>query len=177
MNRFRPSLIKRLRREETGAAAVEFSIVGLFVISLLFSMIEMGILMVRVSTFESAVARSANTIYTGQATTADEIETLICDRVSMVRDCKDNITVELVPISDWASRPNTDVQCRDAANDDQIAPVVTYQTSQGSQINYMRVCITTDVATPGLGFGLSLPKNDTGRFELVAATVFMNEPF
>lgn len=165
------------RQNESGAAAVEFAFVGLFVISLLFSMIEIGILMVRISTFEAAVAGSANTIYTGQATTADAIETAICDRVAMVRNCKDNITVELVPIDDWANRPAGDVQCRDAANDDQIAPVVTYQTSQGSEINFMRVCITTDIATPGLGFGLALPKNETGRFELVATTAFMNEPF
>lgn len=168
---------KRFRQNESGAAAVEFAFVGLFVISLLFSMIEMGILMVRISTFEAAVASSANTIYTGQATNSTDIAANICDRVAMVSNCTENITVELVPIADFDSRPANEVACIDAADENQIAPVVTYQTSLGSEINFLRVCITTDIATPGLGFGLALPKNDTGRFQMVASTAFMNEPF
>ncbi|MEO1100357.1 MAG: TadE/TadG family type IV pilus assembly protein [Pseudomonadota bacterium] len=170
------ALLKPFWRSERGATAVEFAMVGPVFFAILFSMIETGWMMAKTAVLDEAVAVISRQIYTGQAPTKAAIEAAICEKAFVFHDCVNNINVEITPISAFSAPPTTDVECLDSA-DTSFTPAVNYATGSESQTMFMRVCITTDVLTPGLGVGLALGKTSTGRFQLVSSTAFQNEPF
>ncbi len=172
----RKDLFKPFWRSENGATAVEFAMVGPIFFALLFSMLETGWMMAKTAILDEAVAKASRQIYTGQAPTKAALEAAICNEAFVFSDCINNINVETTVISDFSSPPTTAVECLDSS-DSTFTPTVTYSTGADSQIMFMRVCVTTEVMTPGLGVGLALGKTDTGRFQLVSSTAFMNEPF
>lgn len=163
-------------RDRRGVTAVEFAIVGPVFIAFLFSMIETGWLMTKIAMLDNATSQAAREIYTGKAPTQEALEAAICDRATVFIDCEANISVELVEIADFGDRPPTAPDCRDAANPG-YTPATSYATASSADIMFIRVCVTTPVITPALGFGLSLPKTPTGRYQVVSSFAFMNEPF
>ncbi len=168
--------LRRLGRNRAGATTVEFALVAPVFFLILFSMIETGVVLTRISTLDDAVSASARLIYTGQAPSRAALEAEICDRAAAFANCEQNINIELTPVSDFGFTPPTDPECRDAG-DATFAPATSFITGAGSEIIFMRVCVTTDILTPGLGFGLALPKTDNGRLQVISTFAFMNEPF
>ncbi|MEL7547375.1 MAG: TadE/TadG family type IV pilus assembly protein [Pseudomonadota bacterium] len=171
-----PSFLTRLRRRKDGATAVEFALVAPVFFALIFSMIETGWLMTKASMLDYAVNNSSRMIYTGQAPTQGALEQLLCDEAIIFPNCRENIVVELTVVDDFTSIPDTAATCTDA-NTTPIKPVTEYVSGSGGEIVFLRVCITTDVLTPGLGLGLALAESGEGRFEMVSSLAFMNEPF
>lgn len=170
--------VKRLSREQSGATAVEFAMVGPLFFALIFSMLETGIMISRVSLLDNAMANAAKLVYTGQAPEQEDIQEEICGKAFMFNNCEENVHVELTVIDDDWNAPDTDAECRDSeVEDEELQPATRYSTGNTSEIIFMRVCVTTDIVTPGIGVGLSLPKTDTGRFQIVSSMTFMNEPF
>ena len=179
---FLKSQAARLACDRTGAMqSLEFAMVGPIFIGLLLSLFEMGILMAKIAMLDHAVAGASKFVYIGAAQggaiSQADIGTFICEKSVLFRDCEENITVELKPIADFSSSPDEDAECIDSNDDDALAPVVDYQTGAGSEVMFMRVCITTDVVTPGMGLGLFLKTPDTDRAQIISSTAFMNEPF
>jgi len=165
---------------KAGAAAVEFALIAPILIGLVFSSFELGIAMVKVTTLDHAVAQAAKLIYTGAATnrgiTQDDMAGLICDELSLFPKCKDNITIELAPVSSFRDRLDSNVDCRDSTNPPTIAPSITYNAGANDQVLIMRVCLISDLLTPGMKLGLRLSTTDTGRSQIVSTTAFRNEP-
>lgn len=167
---------RRLQTRRGGATAVEFALVAPIFFGLIFSILEAGWIMSKITLLDRAVVNSARLIYTGQAPDQDALEQLICDEAVIISDCRQNINVELFVMDDFTTQPDTDVGCSDA-NNPAIQPAVHYSSGAGSDIVLMRVCLTTAVFTPGLGFGLNLAHGSNNTFELVSSIAFMNEPF
>ena len=57
-----------------------------------------------------------------------------------------------------------------------IDPVTSYHSGQRSQLLFARACFVVDPLVPGLGYGMSLPKDATGAIRLTATFAFVNEP-
>ncbi len=174
-------LFRDFAADRSGAMeALEFAIVGPTFIAMIMSLFEMGMMMTKIALLDYAVSDASKFIYTGAVQdgtpTQAEIADYICDKAIVFAGCKSNIAVELTAISDFSAPPNDDAPCVDS-DSEELDPVVSYGTGNGSTIMYMRVCVTTDVFTPGLGVGLNLAKTDTGRAQVVSAVAFMNEPF
>ncbi|MEO1014191.1 MAG: TadE family protein [Pseudomonadota bacterium] len=171
---------RRFSSDARGAAALEFAIVGPVFIALIMSLFELGLMMFKISMVDLAVSQATKFIYTGAVQsgtpTQEEIGEFICSRAVVLRDCENNITVELTAIGSFNAPPENDAPCVDSRNPD-LNPTVAYDTGSGSQIMFMRVCVTTDVLTPGLGLGLALNSTDTDRAQIVSSVAFMNEPF
>lgn len=163
-------------KNQTGTAAVEFALIGPIFFALLFSMIETGWLMTRMVMLDQAVAESSRLIYTGKAPTKEALETAICEEALVFSDCINNIHVEATTITDFGSLPDHAADCVDT-KDSAYNPSTTYSSGSGSEIVFLRVCVTTDILIPGIGIGLSMPKTSTGRYQMVTSTAFMNEPF
>lgn len=172
----RTRLLPTFLRDRRGVTALEFAIVGPVFIAMLFSMIETGWLMTKIAMLDNATSQAARDIYTGNAPTQQALEEAICERATVFIDCTANISVELVEISDFGDRPSTAPDCRDSANPS-YTPATSYAAANSADIMFIRVCVTTPVITPALGFGLSLPKTPTGRYQVVSSFAFMNEPF
>ncbi|MCV0429320.1 MAG: hypothetical protein K5905_28060 [Roseibium sp.] len=151
---------------------------------LLLSLFEIGLLFVRMAMLDFAVTRVSKSIYIGSVSsevakgeyTQADIKADVCKLMgALVPECNREITVELREISSIARLPNTNAKCRDSQTN--VNPSVTFNPGGSRSVVFMRVCVTVDLLTPGLGFGLALPKTDTNRHEVISAAAFMNEPF
>jgi Flp pilus assembly protein TadG len=183
----RAMIIRPLRKrafgllaDASGAAGVEFAIVGPIFIGFVLAFFELGMVMLRISSVDFAVAEASKFVYIGAATAGDptqsDIEDFICSRALLVSNCKQNIAVELTVVEAFFTPPPEAAPCRDSSSVDP-APVVRYQPGGTSDIVFMRVCVTTDVLTPFLGLGASLHRTETNRLQIVSSIAFMNEPF
>ena len=174
---------KRQRRfgpDAKGTVAIEFGLIAPVFLALVLSMLELGWTMTRIALIDNAVAQASKFVYIGAATSGNptqaQLEQFICDEALVIHNCANNITVELTVISDFQSPPDWDAPCVDS-DDVSIAPVVGYSPGGSGDIVFMRVCITTDLFTPGLGMGLALTRTDGGRTQIISSLAFMNEPF
>lgn len=168
--------LRRWRASTSGVTAIEFSILAPLFFALLFSLFELSLIFLRGASLDNALSASSRLIYTGQAPTQDQLEQAICDRVLFMSNCKENITVEISVVSNFLVPPENDLACRNSDNAS-FSPAVRYDTVGSAQIAFMRVCLSTPIIAPGIGLGLSLPKTDTDRFQIVSSTAFLSEPF
>ena len=172
----------RFSRDRSGVTAIEFALIGPIHIALLLSMMETGLILTKVALLDLGVSQASKSIYIGAATNGsvsrDDIKRSVCDYVDRVQpDCFSNLIIELTEISDFDEPPSPDVQCQEVGSDEDIEPTVTYNPGSTSSVVYLRVCLTTNIVFPGIGAGLHMTKTDTGKYEIVTATAFMNEPF
>ncbi|WP_306150603.1 MULTISPECIES: TadE/TadG family type IV pilus assembly protein [unclassified Roseibium] len=177
-------LFRRFWTKRDGATAIEFALIGMPFFLLFLSCFEMGLLFIRMTMLDHAVNTTSKTVYIGAITqgladntvSREDFEEDICEIVGLVvPDCVNNLTIELIEISSLIDLPDTDAVCVDASSD--FRPVVTFNPGSANSIVFMRACLTTDIYTPGLGFGLALSKTVNNRYEMVSSMAFMNEPF
>lgn len=172
----------RFSRDRSGVTAIEFALLGPLHIALLLSMMETGLILTKVSLLDLGISQAAKSVYIGAATRkevgVDDIKRSVCEYVSLVQsDCFSNLIVELTEISDFDDPPSTEAECQEVGADEDLQPLVTYEPGGSSSVVYLRVCLTTSVIFPGIGVGEHMHKTSTGKFEIVTATAFMNEPF
>ncbi len=163
-----------------GATAVEFAMIGPVFFALIFSALDLGLLQTKIALLETAATKVSRSIYTGAASsgtiTKEGIKIEVCDSMSfIVSDCINNLSVELTTISDFHSIPTSNAKCIDS--DNPIKPAVQYNPGKANDIVYLRLCLTTNVYVPGMGLGLSFPKTDSGKFQIISSLAFSNEPF
>lgn len=177
-NQFRK--LKRFIRNAKGTVAIEFAFIAPIFLALVLSTLELGWTMTKIALLDNAVARAAKFVYIGAASggnpTQADLEQFICNEAMVIHNCTNNITVELTVLTDFQSPPAWNAPCIDS-NDTSITPVVAYSPGGGGDIVFMRVCITTDLFTPGMGMGLALARTPGGRSQIVSSLAFMNEPF
>lgn len=84
-------LFRKFRRDNSGSAAVEFSLVALPFFALLFAIIETGIVFFAGQVLETGVQDSSRLIFTNQITnintTATQFKADLCNRVAVLLDC------------------------------------------------------------------------------------------
>ena len=166
----------RMYNNEDGATAIEFAMIGPLLFSMIFSLIEFAWLVIKMLIVNNAVEIASKQIYTGQVPDRAAFEALVCDNLSYISDCADNVNVEAIELNDFGDLPDNEAECRDSGDDD-FNPSRQYSTGTASALMFVRVCVTTKLFTPGLGFGAALPKQPNGSFAVVSSTVFVNEPF
>lgn len=177
--RFVRGQTKRLRKNNRGAAAVEFALVAPLFFAFIFSLFEAGILFTRIALIEDATRSASRQIYTGTAQsggmTQGDLEDLICDETYGFISCTDSITLEVTTITGFDSIPATNATCDES--DDEINPVVQYTPGARTETVFVRVCVTVPVLTPGLGLGAALQKTANDKYAVVTSFAFENEPF
>ena len=177
-------LLAALSRDKRGVTSVEFALLAPVFFAMLFSLFEVGILLTRMAMVDHAVNVVSKQVYTGVVTkgvetgtlSQSDLEAAVCDVTGMViPDCASEITVELTEITSLSELPTSDATCEDASLD--LDPAVNFNPGVANSVVFMRVCLTVDLITPGLGFGLNLAKTSTDRYELISSAAFLNEPF
>ncbi|MEM7662675.1 MAG: TadE/TadG family type IV pilus assembly protein [Pseudomonadota bacterium] len=170
------TLLRDLRVCREGVTAVEFSIIAPVFFALIFCLFELSLIFLRSSSLDNALSASSRLVYTGQTPTQDELERALCDRVLFMSNCRENITIEISVVSNFLAPPDNELPCRDSENTS-FSPAVRYDTVGSAQIAFMRVCLSTPIIAPGVGLGLSLPKTDTDKYQIISSTAFLSEPF
>lgn len=174
------NLLKFWRRSkaEDGNATVEFVFVVPVFILLFVSIFELGLATVRLTVLEHALDETMRDIRlsTGQTITHDQIRDRICEHGRPLEDCTNSLKIEMVLIDRTTFvLPAIRATCVDKAEN--AAPVTTVVTNGAdSDLMFIRVCYTIDPLFESWGLSAVLKKDDEGNMQLVASSIFAQEP-
>lgn len=173
-NIFRMRTLRAFAKREEGATAVEFGIVIVPFVAMLFAIMQTAMVFFASQTLETAAADSARLILTGQAQTASlsqaSFKTEVCKKIFGIFDCANGVTVDVQKYTNFASadlsRPVDSTGKVKAGG---------YVPGGPCEIVVLRLIYEFPVYVSLLGFDLS---DQTGGKRLIVATsVFRNEPY
>ena len=172
------------RSNQDGATAIEFGIIVMPFLALLFAIVETALVFWSTQVLETAVSNAARTIYTGQfqqanpdpATAGTKFREALCfdgpdKKKSMVLfDC----TSSAVHVDVRRFTPGT--QPPAAVKNREVDPTAFgYQPTGANEIVLVRVAVELPVFVNLLGSGVTGLSN--GKRLIMAAAAFRNEPF
>ena len=167
----------RFGHDNKGTAAVEFAMTVPLLLTIFMASFESGLLMVRSIMLEQSVDITMRELRLGHypIPTAALLKSNICERTIILKDCEDNIVIEMTRINttSW-SLPTNRVACVD--REDEILPVTQLQFGQQNDVMLVRVCVVQDAIFPTSGIGLGLPKDSQGGYGVIAVSAFVVEP-
>jgi len=170
-------LPKRLRRDQSGAVAVEFGLVALPFFTMIFAIIQIALLYFSDQLLSTAVSDAARMIRTGQAATAgwgvSQFNTQVCKELYSLLDC-----TKLQTYISTSSSFST------AVLTPPVNPVTGAYTSSPSYDSAANtasqiVVVSTFYEYPTLfaALGLSIADQPNSTRLLGAVAAFRNEPF
>lgn len=172
--RRRRGFLLSLLRASDGSAAVEFGMVALPFILMVFAILEIGLVFVTDSVLENATIETGRLVRTGQASaqsmTAATFKTSLCGRMSIFSaDCASRATVDVRVIPQFATTPPDPISGGTFNNG-----VLTYSNGVPGDLILVRVWYRQPLLTTFLAQGLS--RMNDGAAMLTATTAFRNEP-
>jgi Flp pilus assembly protein TadG len=174
-------LVRRLLRRDDGTAAVEFGLVVIPFMGLLFAIIEVGLVFFAGQVMETAVADASRLILTGQADSggynATTFKTQVCNRLMAMFTCG-KINVDVRKASSFSTANFSRPLVPDPLHPGQFKVDTSsfgYQSSAPGEIVVVRVVYEWPTFVHGLGLNLSTLSN--GNRLLMSAAAFRNEPY
>ena len=177
---FRPGrFAARFARAERGSTAVEFSLVALPFVMLIFATIELALVMLACATLDTAVEASSRKIRTGEfqeggATTKADFKAIVCARMTWLStDCANNAYVDVRTFGNFAGL---------AANSPQPGATFTnsstcFTAGNPTDIVLVRIYYKWRLFTPLLDGAMENMGAGSGYRLLSTATAFRNEPY
>ena len=171
------NLLARWQRDTHGATAVEFAMVALPFLMMLFGIIGVGLYFFTVFTMENAVEQAARLLRTGQAQkagyTAAQFKSKVCEFVPGFVDCTSKVRVNVLSYADTTIPVASLPKC--LGNDGSLSGTSTYNPGAASQVVLVWVCYEWELASK-IPF-LHLGDMANGSSLIQATTVFRSEPF
>lgn len=165
-----------LLRDQDGSAAIEFAMVGVPFIAMMFSILELGMVFVLDSLVQTAAVDSGRLIRTGQVDAKkigqDAFKTQFCARMSIFKtECADRATIDVRVLPQFASIPP------DPVTNGRYDPdkAKSWQPGQPGNIVVVRVFYRQPTLITYLAQGTAGWRR--GSSVLVATTAFRNEPW
>jgi Flp pilus assembly protein TadG len=166
---------RRFVRREDGAVAVEFGLVLLPFLAVMFAIMETALVFFASQTLETAVADSARLILTGQAQsqslTAQTFKDAVCARIYGLFNCTSGVYVDVRKYTDFSS---VSMAAPVDANGNLVNNFV-YQPGGPGDIVVVRLIYQWPITISLLGLNLS--NMSGGNRLLVATAAFKNEPY
>jgi Flp pilus assembly protein TadG len=167
--------LTRLKRNEDGATAVEFGLIALPFVALIFAILEVGLVFFAGQVLETAVADSSRLVLTGQAQNGNfdqnRFRQEVCNRTYGLFRCDARMHVDVRIAQNFA---NANLARPVDANGNLI-PNFGYNPGGPGDIVVVRILYEWPVIVPGLGNNLSNLSN--GRRLMIATAAFRNEPY
>ena len=162
--------------DTSGNATLEFVIIFPFLMFMILSIAEAGVLMTRVAMLDRGVDIAIRDLRLGltPGITHDGLKTKICEAAFLLGGCGDALLLELTPLADVASFPTGKTHCIDRTSD--VEPTISFVPGARSEIMVVRACVIVDPMFPGMGLGAVLPVDASGGYSIVVQSAFMNEP-
>ncbi|MFA5581611.1 MAG: TadE/TadG family type IV pilus assembly protein [Paracoccaceae bacterium] len=181
MTRLR-GLFARWRGDQRGSSTIEFVILFPAFVVLLLSGYEIGVLMVRQTMLERGVDLAVRDLRLGiMSGGADDIvdesdvRRAICDYAGVLPDCMNAMHLDLQPISNITfAMPAPQATCVDRTST--IRPDILFNAGQENELMIVRACYVVDPLFPTSGLGAQLTLDDSGGYQLVSTSAFVNEP-
>ena len=174
------------RRDDSGSAAVEFSLVAVPFFALLFAIIETGMVFFAGEVLEAAVQDTSRLVYTNQMTnkntTRNQFMENLCPRVSVLMSCATGIDSPGVGVDVQYYPPGTPIAITDpidgsgSYDNSKFAFVLPPQGSTGTVV--VRAFYQWPLFVTGLGYNIAnIGRGASNSKRLLAATAaFHIEP-
>lgn len=174
---------RRLRKDRSGAAAVEFSMVVLPFLMLMFSIFEVGWFFYVNSIVDASVAEASRLIKTGQiqqmAGSDDEkydtIYNTVCNILDDFGNCDTRLTIESQTYANFSelAADNSAATCADAPPN--MLDIIPFELGEERSIVRVRICFIYETINPAIGVNVSEP--GTNKKRLISTMIFRNEPY
>jgi Flp pilus assembly protein TadG len=168
--------VRRLVRQQDGAAAVEFAMVAAPFLALIFAIMETAIVFFAGQALETAAADSARLIMTGQAQTAgmskEQFKEAVCARIFGLFDCQNGVYVDVKKFTSFAGI----TMPKPISNGNFDNSNFAYQPGGACDIVVVRLFYQYPVYVSLLGLG-GLSDINGGKRLLAATAAFRNEPY
>lgn len=169
--------LRRLRRNETGNATVEFVIWFPLYLMILFASIEAGVMMMRNAIFQHSVDLLVRDLRLGNIDnpTHTRLKERLCSKPLMMKNCMTDLRLELIPIdtATW-NLPTGPVTCVDRSQT--IDPVVSIDPGARNRPVLIRVCAIYDAIYPTTALGMNLDLDESGGYRMAVVSAFVNQP-
>jgi Flp pilus assembly protein TadG len=168
-------LCRRLRRDRRGAVMIEFALLMLPFLILVFGIFEVGLVTWGGLELDNATTDAARLVRTGQAQAgnydANRLKQEVCARVSLLFDCTSKLRLDVRTFASFGSM--TAPQPLNAQGN--VQDKFSYQPGGAEQI----VLVSTWYEWPLLNIvsSMSLGNMASGNRLLQASAAFQNEPF
>jgi Flp pilus assembly protein TadG len=161
--------VRRLLRQQDGAAAVEFGLVAAPFLALLFAIMETALVFFAGQTLETAVADSGRMIMTGEAKayTKSQFKDAVCAKIKGLFDCQGGLDVDVQTFTSFGN-----ITMTTPALDADGKYVTQFQPGTASAIVVVRVFYKWPVYASLLHF-----LSNNGKYQLIATSAFRNEPY
>jgi Flp pilus assembly protein TadG len=169
------SFLSRFRRADKGVAAVEFAMIVIPFMLLLYAVIDTSLVYFATQTLENGVSAAARQIKTGQAQagsmTSAQFRTLVCNQISMLLKCDAHLGID---VRRFTSFGNVNLPAALDANGN-LTGSFQFNMGGAGDIIVVRAFYAWPMLTPSFGTTMS---NMSGNSRLLtAAFAFKNEPF
>jgi Flp pilus assembly protein TadG len=169
---------KNYKNDDDGVAAIEFGILAVPFLMLIFGIIELAIILFINSTMTYAVSEAGRQIRVGNfqacgGNTATKFKELVCSNMSTLGDCEGRVRVDVLTGQNFSSIVLPDLP--DVKND-QDAPNGSVASTSGGDPVVARATYYYNLAMPAALTRLET-KEGTGVRMLYSSTAFRNEPF
>jgi Flp pilus assembly protein TadG len=171
--------IERLRalgKDESAAAAVEFSLVALPLLGFLLAALQLSLIFFANQMLQSAATDAGRELMTGQAQsggmTAAQFQQLVCDKAASFFTCG-NLMVDVESAGSY-SAVNTAAPKLTYDAKGKVTNTWSWSPGAAGQVVIVKVLYNWPVFGPSV---LGLSDQPNNQHLLVAVTVFKNEPF
>lgn len=170
--------LARFARAKRGSAAVEFAMVALPFLVLMFGIIELGIVFMVSTTLEGATDNAARKIRTGEfqttgGNTKAAFKTLVCNGMSWLSStCNASLYVDVQTFADFNGLSNAG-----QANSQTFDGTTCWSAGQAGDVVLVRSYYEWTLFTPLLNAALENRGTGSGKRLMSASTAFRNEPF
>ena len=161
-------------RAEQGATAVEFALVFMPFLMLIFAMIELGLVFLVSLLLENAIIDVGRTIRTGELQntggTAATFKTAVCNKIGPIgsMSCASALQIDVRTYADYSTSTSS------AGATSTVPTTMQWNPGTSGSIVLVRAYYTWPLMTPLLQTGF---QNASGRWIVYAATAFTNEPY
>lgn len=163
-------------RSEDGTSAVEFAMIALPFLAIIFATLQMAILLMAQEELETAVEKSGRLVLTGQVQnqnmTQAQFTNTICSNLVELFNCS-NLMLNMQTATSL-SAANPAAPTLTFGSNGQVTNTWSYQPGSPGSIVVLQVMYQWPVFGGLLGFNLSNLPN--GNHLLMATSVFKNEP-
>ncbi len=167
--------LQQFGRDRSGASALEFALVAVPLILLLFAILQIGLIYFANSTLENATAQGARLIRTGQAQTksldATSFKNEVCKNLVAMLSCA-NLKLDVRRFSSFSSAELTDP----LDSNGNLKSKFSYDPGQGGDVVVVRAFYAWDLPTL-LPTEIRMSNMKDNNRLLIATAAFRNEPF
>jgi Flp pilus assembly protein TadG len=182
----RPSWLQRFIRANRGAAAVEFALISLPLMMLIFGSIELGLVLLASTTLEGATESAGRLIRTGQfqqgsSTSQTNFQSLVCQRMGwLAANCASDVWVDVRTFATFHSLsvvPPPPPPPPPTPGDPNPKPPTCFVVGGPDSIVLVRVYLRWKLFTPMLDGAMENLGAGSGLRLISSATAFRNEPY